>query len=209
MPSKSYQTFIKNMETIDRLFAAYQTVDSNQNPNPHRGKRALDHITRAAEVFLVSTFEVYIEDALQECVNIHVNFAHKYANLPINIQGMINGIPHLGPNDKWIQKYRRSARYECQNFNTPKLSPIEDLFLKYAAIEPVDVSRIRQAALIDPIIRYRGEIVHRLRSKDYVKLTRIMFILSRILIPMLRFPTNGSGEIEKIALALDAYAQCK
>lgn len=34
-------------------------------------------------------------------------------------------------------------------------------------------------------------------------------ILKLYNIPMLRFPTNGSGEIEKIAQALDAYAQCK
>lgn len=173
MPSVAYQIFIKNIETINRLFVAYQIVDNNENTNPHRGRRALDHITRAAEVFLVSTVEVYLEDVLQECVNVHIKCAHNYANLPVAIQGMISTIPRRGPNDKWIQKYRRSARDECQGFNTPKIYPTELLFHKYAGIDPHNISGIATAILIDPIVRYRGEIVHRLRVSDYVRITRV------------------------------------
>ena len=175
MPSNAYQVFIKHMETINRLFTAYQIVDNNVNTTPHRELR-LDHITRAAEVFLVSTLEVYFEDVLQECVNVHINCAHNYVNLPIAIQGIINAIPRRRPNEKWIQKYRRSARSECEDFNTPKIYPIKLLFQKYAGIDPQNISGIASAILIDPIVRYRGEIVHRLRSRDYVRILAFKLI---------------------------------
>ena len=74
MPSRAYSTFFKNYEQVNKLKLAYE---DELHKNPRRGKRSLDHYTRAAIMFLCSSFEVYFEDVLQEsCVILTRNCSH-------------------------------------------------------------------------------------------------------------------------------------
>lgn len=173
MSSSAYQTFTKNMDTVHRMFEAYSIIDTYHNPAPKRGKRALDHITRAAEVFLVSTFEVYLEDLLLESANIHISYAHYFSSLPTTIQQKIHHIPRLHHNEKWIQKYRRIVIAQRTAFNTPKIDNIVELFQDNIGLDPNDIRAIINSGVIDGIVRYRGEIVHRVRAKDYVKIDHV------------------------------------
>ena len=174
MPSSAYRTFSENMGTVDRLLESYIELKELHNPEHKRGRVALDHITRSATIFLVSTFEVYIEDILLETVNINIRYAHNFINLPVDIQNMLRRATNRYPTEKWIQKYRRLVKEETDELNTPKIYKIQNLFEKYLAVPSTDINAIPNSSDINPIIIKRGKIVHTVKSVQYVKYEEVI-----------------------------------
>lgn len=66
MPSKAYKTFQKNLNQVNKLI---ETYNHELERNSGRGKKSLDHLTRAGLIFLCSSFEVYVESVIYETGN--------------------------------------------------------------------------------------------------------------------------------------------
>ena len=86
MPSKAYMRFQKNSVQVEKFKEAYEEA---LHKDRRRGKRNLDHFTRAAIMFLCSTFEVYFEEVLKESCSIVTKSLNHPGDLPKQVKKTI------------------------------------------------------------------------------------------------------------------------
>lgn len=179
MPTKAYGKFLNNMETVKRLESTYDEIRTQRN---HRGRAAYDHITRSAIIFLVSAFEVYIEDVTIECCKQHISFAGEAQNLPHDVKSTIdryvknenNHVPPIELCDTgWKEVYRCMVEKETARLNTPKKKQIGELFNNLLGIRVLDLENIEGIDDLDSVITFRGEIAHRVKAEQYVKIDQV------------------------------------
>lgn len=179
MPTKSYTRFTKNLETVNRLEETYEEIRTGRN---RRGKAAYDHITRSAIIFLASAFEVYIEDVVKECCNQHISFAGNANKLPNDVKDTINSFvkrdkngepPIMLCDEGWRRIYRVIAEQETGKLNTPKKLQIQELFNKIIGISVTQIDQIPNIGNLDAVITFRGEIAHRVKAEQYVKIEQV------------------------------------
>ena len=179
MPTKSYTRFTKNMETVNRLEETYEEIRTRRN---RRGKAAYDHITRSAIIFLASAFEVYIEDVAKECCNQHISFAGDASKLPNDVKNTINNFvkkdknaepPIMLCDEGWRRIYRIIAEQETGKLNTPKKQQIQELFNRLIGISTTKIDDIPNIEDLDSVITFRGEIAHRVKAEQYVKIEQV------------------------------------
>ncbi len=179
MPSKAYGKFLKNLDTVTRLEHTFEIVRTNRNT---RGRAAWDHLTRSAIVFLVSSFEVYIEDVINETIAVHIRYSNNAQNLPGSIKDSLNkyvknernGTPPTALCDEgWRSIYRKIGTEKTEKLNTPKVRNLSDNFRDLLGMTQAFWSRIESIHKLDEIIIFRGEIVHRVQSDQYVNIDKV------------------------------------
>lgn len=175
MPSESYKVF-KNeyMKDIEKLLSNYETIKGIG-----RGKRSLDHLLRSGVLLLAGAWEVYIEEVLYEA-SIFVSSNLTVDNLPLDVKKIISKEivkeakkNQLAPlmnihGDNWKDFYLEIVWREIEKLNTPKINNINDLFKRYLGIDEI-TSNYRESTL-DDFMTYRGQIAHRMRGPEYLKL---------------------------------------
>lgn len=179
MPSKAYGVFQKNLEQVHRLNATY---DSELCKNPGKGKRSLDHITRAGLVFLCSSFEIYFEMVLKESCLILTHSIRDPINLPKEVKKTIskqvkNENNELSPiifASNWKEYYLRMVTAEVEGLNTPKVYNISNLLAKYLGLKEVIDKSTYPFLGIDDIITERGEVAHKLYATKYLKKSKLL-----------------------------------
>lgn len=86
MPSNAYANYTKNIKQVDKLLEAYDAS------NPYtRGRRSLDHFTRAALIFLCSVWEVYVEEVSRESVDVIISRIDDPKELPKPVKQRLSG----------------------------------------------------------------------------------------------------------------------
>jgi len=179
LPTKSYTRFINNMETVERLNQTYHQI---RKARGGKGKGAFDHVTRSAIIFLASSFEVYIEDVIKECCNQHITFANNAANLPNNIKSTLNQYVKKDSNktppselcdEGWRKVYREITDKQTGALNTPKKIQIAALFNDLIGISKEDINNLQDIDKLDDVIKFRGEIAHRVRADVYVRISQV------------------------------------
>ena len=180
MPSQSYGRFMRNLETVTRLQESYDIIRRHRDS---RGKGAFDHITRSAVLFLVSAFEVYIEEITYECCELNINLARNAQRLPHGVRSTIDSAvtkkaPSLSPislcDEGWRNVYRQITRDATEKFNTPKVPQIKQLFGSYIGTTDPLIDGIANIDQLDDFVRFRGEITHRVRASSYVKIEKVI-----------------------------------
>lgn len=179
MPTRSYRRFVKNIETVTRLKETYYETCSHRGT---RGRAAYDHITRSAIIFLASAFEVYVEDVIKECCDQHIIFSQNAVNLPNTVKNTINEYVKVPGNaapptdlcdEGWRKVYRKIAEQKTDRLNTPKKKQIIDLFESLVDIKESDINKIKRINDLDGLIRFRGDIAHRVKADTYVKIDQV------------------------------------
>lgn len=179
LPTKSYTRFIKNMETVERLSQTYHLI---REARGCRGKGAFDHVTRSAIIFLASSFEVYIEDAIKECCNQHIKFANNAVKLPNSVKSTLNTYvknegnktPPIDLCDEgWRKVYREITEKQTGKLNTPKKAQISALFNDLVGIAQSNINNLQDIDKLDDVIKFRGEIAHRVRADVYVGINQV------------------------------------
>lgn len=180
MPTKAYVHFLKNFDTVTRLCVSYDTIRISRGS---KGKGAFDHITRSAVLFLVSAFEVYIEDVTIECCEQHISRAHDAKNLPHDIISNLNDYtkkdktPYC-PTDLcdegWRIVYKAMVAEATDKLNTPKTAQIKDLFRRYVGISNEKVDAISRMNELDDFVQFRGEITHRVKTNKNVNIDQVV-----------------------------------
>ncbi len=178
MPSPAYNKFLKNLESVNRLQATYHDLRNNRST---RGRAAWDHITRSAFIFLASSFEVYIEDVLTESISKHIKYAGDAPKLPNDVKDTLNkyvrkdsnGVPPTDLCDEgWKTVYRNIGLARTEKLNTPKVENIKLLFKELIGAESI-ITTVPDIGKLDDIISFRGEIAHRVRADEYVKIDTV------------------------------------
>ena len=174
MPSRAYSTFLKNYEQVNKLKLAYE---DELHKNPRRGKRSLDHYTRAAIMFLCSSFEVYFEDVLQEsCVILTRNCSHAN-DLPKQVKKTISKHVRESNNElepcifanNWKEYYLNVVSEGIKKLNTPKMYNIKGYVSKYLGLNNIFNTSDFPFSGIDDIVTERGGIAHKLYGTSYIK----------------------------------------
>ena len=112
MPSKAYKTFQKNLNQVNKLI---ETYNHELERNSGRGKKSLDHLTRAGLIFLCSSFEVYVESVIYETGNFITRKIYQPKKLPMEAKKTIsdavkkekNDISPILFYDDWKEYYRK------------------------------------------------------------------------------------------------------
>lgn len=172
MPSSAYTTFKVNLRQVDKLLEAFITMRS-----PTRGRKYLDHFTRAALLFLCSAWEVYIEQVANEAGRIISTKLSKPSELPLPVKKEISSITKKSKHDlspieladDWKGYYLTQINEYTTRLNTPKKSKVLELFNKYLGI-PGD--RINSAVptldQVNRIISVRGQVAHNVYAEEYL-----------------------------------------
>ena len=173
MPSHAYKVFNKNVKQVDKLLEAFTAMRPST-----RGRKHLDHFTRAALIFLCSSWEVYVEQISQEAGSIISNRIEMPADLPSVIKTTISLIiknskhdlePILAAND-WRLYYCDQIKVYTDKINTPKKDKVLELFNKYLGINGDKVNQeIPSLSKINKIVTTRGEIAHNIFADEYLK----------------------------------------
>jgi hypothetical protein len=185
MPSSALQQLDWNLEDVTRL------EDAHVELNPQgQGRRALGHITRSALVMLCAGWELYIEDLTQEAVNVICAESTSPNGLPLEIK---KKIVNAAKSDKdelailkltgegWKELYKDTARKDAEKLNTPKSEQIGLIFKHFLGIENISSHWTIGPDGVNDIISKRGEIAHRGRDAEYIKLAELQQIKANIL----------------------------
>lgn len=175
MPSKAYRTFQKNLCQVDRLV---ETYDHELDRDKKRGKKSLDHLTRAGLIFLCSSFEVYVESVTRECGSFVTKKLHLPKNLPVDVKKNIadtvkkekNELSPIAFYDDWKQYYNNMIFYETKHLNTPKVENIRKLLRGYFGIQYNEIDdTVFPFDNLDAIISARGDVAHNIFGETYLK----------------------------------------
>lgn len=173
MPSCAYNTFKTNIKQVDKLLEAFVEMRS-----PTRGRKHLDHFTRAALIFLCSSWEVYIEQVANEAGKIISQRCTIPSSLPPTVQKELSKIVKhskhdLSPiqfADEWKEFYLKEILNYTSMLNTPKKHKILELFNKYLGISGDRIIRdVPTLSQINAIVETRGKIAHNVYAEQYLK----------------------------------------
>lgn len=173
MPSHAYGVFTKNLRQVDKLLQAFTDL------RPHtRGRKHLDHLTRAAILFLCSSWEVYLEQVSQESCGIIARKLSSPKDLPEKVRKTLSRSIRAAKNElepvefamDWRFYYCVAIQKYVARLNTPKNGQVLEIMEKYLGADVIDVKeKIPQLSKINEIVKIRGEIAHNIFSEDYVK----------------------------------------
>lgn len=179
MPSKAYTNFQKNIVQVNRLIETYD----RELRGSGRGKKSLDHLTRAGLMFLCSSFEVYVESVVKESGNILIKHLKLPGELPASTKQKVSESVKKAKHDlepiifydDWKKYFTDMIYYDTKSLNTPKLDNIKDLLYNYFGIakNDIDGSTFPFSGLND-IISVRGEVAHNIYTVKYLTKTKLV-----------------------------------
>ena len=181
MPSKAYKTFQKNLNQVNKLI---ETYNHELERNSGRGKKSLDHLTRAGLIFLCSSFEVYVESVIYETGNFITRKIYQPKKLPMEAKKTIsdavkkekNDISPILFYDDWKEYYRKLIYYDIKKLNTPKVQNIQQLFKNYFGISENEIDDTAfPFKSLDDIISTRGDVAHNIYSEKYLRKGKLFF----------------------------------
>lgn len=174
MPSDSFLAFKNNLVDVDRLIADHAKL---HNGSP--GKKGLGHITRSGVVMLCAAWELYAESVLVEALEYLAEKCQSPDALPLEVRKELakhvkNAKNELRPlalaNDGWRDVLIAHSKQWCAALNTPKAGPLDDLFKKFLGVPSLSSSWTCGAVTLNAFVGVRGDIAHRGRHANYVKL---------------------------------------
>ncbi len=177
MPSQAYQNFKYNLVDVDRLIESHNKLKSGE-----KGKQELGHITRSGVVMLCASWELYIEELAKESADILSQKLDLPTKLPDHVQKELSNAvksakhelrPLYLAGNGWIQVYRDHVICLTTNLNTPKVRQVTELFMKSIGIEDLTKNLSVSERDIDDFVVVRGDIAHRGRHADYIKIGQL------------------------------------
>lgn len=172
MPSKSYKTFKTNIKQVDKLLSAYM-----ENKPPTRGRKHLDHFTRAALMFLCLSWEVYIEEVSVEVVRIFTERISDPEQLPDIVKKELSKKVKASKHElepinfakDWKAYYIESTIDYVGKLNTPKNGNVIEILNKFHGLGGDEVkNNVPSLQRVNEIVRARGEIAHNVFAEDYL-----------------------------------------
>lgn len=174
MPSKAYIEFEKNIVDVDHLISTHAAMN-----NGGRGRKGLGHITRSGIVMLCATWELYIESLLCESLKILTDRKNTPKDLPTLIKKTLSKLVkedkhELKPlelaGDGWRSTLLNYAKAETDLLHTPKSEKLDILYKRYLGMINFSSQWTTSSANLDSFVSKRGEIAHKGRQANYIKI---------------------------------------
>ncbi len=174
MPSSSILAFRGNIVDVDRLIESHGQLHDGSP-----GKKGLGHITRSGVVMLCAAWELYLESLCVEAANYFCDKCQSPDQLPRRVQKELAKVAReskheLKPlefaGDGWKQVLVTHVRELCGAINTPKAGPIDELYLRAIGLERLSDHWSCGKDTINDFVGVRGDIAHRGRDADYIKI---------------------------------------
>lgn len=184
MPSDAYQNFRENLKDVKRLIESHSELNHEGG-----GKRGLGHITRSGVVMLCAAWEVYIEEAVMECVDYFGQYVDHPSELPKTIQKNLSRKVKNAKNelkllelagDGWVSTYNNYAKKSTSNLHSPKCTKINRRFNRYLGIEDISSFWSEEGENVDNFVSDRGEVAHNGRRAKYIQIGTLKNHLSLI-----------------------------
>ncbi|MCB1055183.1 MAG: hypothetical protein KDD11_06675 [Acidobacteria bacterium] len=184
MPSQAYSDYCRNRIDVERLIESHGELHGG---GP--GKKGLGHITRSGVVMLCAAWELYTESLVVEAVRYLVAKCTLPNQLPLPVQKEIARHvresrhelkPLMLSGDGWKQVLISHAEQSCARINTPKSAPLKSLYTSLTGFDLLPGSWPCGAAQLDTFVGIRGDIAHRGRAADYVKIGELRSYLEMI-----------------------------
>lgn len=184
MPSNAFAAFRYNAVDVERLIESHGKLHAG---NP--GKKGLGHITRSGVVMLCAAWELYTESLLVEAAEFLVNKCQSPTDLPLEVQKELarhvkeskHELKALAlANDGWRGVLVAHAKLWCDGLNTPKAAPLNDMFHKLLGVDKLSDCWSCGAATVNDFVGVRGDIAHRGRYADYIKVQELTNYLTLI-----------------------------
>lgn len=175
MPSRSVQAFRDNIVDVDRLIVSHAQL---RDGSP--GKKGLGHITRSGIVMLCAAWELYLELICVEAAKYFCLKCQSPDQLPIRVQKELSKMAkeskhELKPlefaGNGWKNVFITHVEDLCNTINTPKAGPINELFNRSIGLELISDSWSCGKDQINNFVSIRGDIAHRGRHADYIKIS--------------------------------------
>lgn len=181
MASKARQSFDSNLKDIESLVDFYKVAELLAKDAKTEMGEGEDVVLRSAIVLLVTFWEAYVEDVVEEALEHIVKHAPGPDKLPKGLKQEISkelkadkneiALWHLAGNGwKAVVQDRLPAMKESRNrsFNTPKSTQTKEFFEKALGISDItkawtidDKTPQDICNLLDKLIEIRGRIAHR------------------------------------------------
>jgi hypothetical protein len=184
MPSDALQAFRYNIVDVDRLIESHGRLHDG---NP--GKKGLGHITRSGVVMLCAAWELYLESLVVEGAKYLTKQCQSPDQLPDRVQKELSKVAReskheLKPlefaGDGWKRVLVTHAEELCRGINTPKAGPINELFARVLGLENLSDCWSCGKDAINTFVSARGDIAHRGRYADYIKIGQLAEYRTRV-----------------------------
>jgi len=118
-----------------------------------------------------------------ECCELNITLARNADRLPHDVRSAINSYvtkkgSSISPIDLcdegWRDVYKQMTQDVIDDFNTPKVRQIKDLFSKHIGTTDSRIVGITNIDRLDDFVRFRGEITHRVKASSYVKIEKVV-----------------------------------
>jgi len=177
MASEAFRAFQYNLEDVKRLIESHGALSGTG-----QGRRGLGHITRSGVVMLCAAWELYLEQVVIEGLKFAVTFTGSPDSLPLPVQKELSSFVRKHKNELkplqlsgegWKSLLQGHASTIVERFNTPKSSPTDDMFNKLLGLSNLSECWTIGADAVDKFVSARGDIAHRGRHSDYVKIWQL------------------------------------
>jgi hypothetical protein len=174
MPSQAFVSFEYNLVDVERLAQSHAALKKNG-----RDSRGLGHITRSAVVMLCASWELYLEMLILESVTYYCSNHTIPTTLPGRVckelsKSVRDAKHELRPlhlaGDGWKTVYGEHSKVLTDGLNSPKSAPVNELFLRLLGVDNLSNHWKAGVAAIDAFVSVRGEIAHRGRHADHVRM---------------------------------------
>lgn len=151
---------------VERLVASHKELrKGKKGPDPHNA------ILKSSVLLLCAIWELYCEAVLEEAVEKLLNSKENVTELPEAIKTqLIQAVydKNVWKSDPlklagfgWRDVHMKIVGDKCAAFNTPKPTPLDDLFKKMLGLKEISKSWSTSNGEIEGFVTLRGEIAHR------------------------------------------------
>lgn len=191
------------------VLSAERLLEVHRAVNPRGpGRRDLQHVTHSGVVMLCAAWELYLEQVLVESVEYICESSLEANDLPVAVRKQLVIYSNEGKDelsslmlcgDGWKQLYRKGAESTIGRLNTPKSTPVDQMFRSNLGIQNLSDFWGSQRYPIDEFVSTRGEIAHRGRDAPYVKAKELQQFITLVKKSVIQTDNGLCDYLRKIA----------
>ena len=174
MASNAYKNYQKNLVDVKRLIESH-SVESGSK----KGKKGLGHLTRSGIVMLCASFEVFIEEIVEETISIYIDRIPSIKDFPKQVKKRLvykakennNELEILNlTGDGWKQSLVNYSKHDLGSLHTPKCHVIDTVTNRYIGIKDFSSTWDFNKKELNDFVSIRGEIAHNGAKARYIKI---------------------------------------
>ena len=175
MPSNALAKFQNYMlKEVQRIIQSHNTLNHDGG-----GRRGLGHITRSEILMLCASWELYVEELAIEVADYLSDRANAPKQLPLEAQKELARFVREHKHDLkplelagggWEEVYKAHVKEVIGGLNTPKASPIDEIYRKLLGWEEPSRNWTMGTDFINGFVKVRGDIAHKGSDANYVRI---------------------------------------